>query len=450
MPYNDYAFGLEALNSRSRGSNYPQWGGRWSQYDAYSQLLSLFQTFSYSGVLNTAYRPDLKTGQKGIGWGDTSYQVSGLLYDPWSQYRGIDPRTGGQGPGGVRTWADQSFISYDTPSRAPVDRAVTQRFPSDDGGYATTAITDDGGYKDIGHRTTAINEDGYAHPRPYLPQGGVVSAASSTHTPLYEYEKQMAEDYYFQQGEQYHNVKEDTVKTRIKDAPPPPPPPAPAPAPPPRRRRRRSPIILDLDGNRKLDVTGPTNTTEVANIKNTVTNKEVTNPDKSVDRISTTRHESDTLVNWGTDDGKEGSKTFFDLDGDGQPNRTEWLKKGTNDGLLVIDDGTGNIKSGKQIFGETGLNGEKSKYKNGWEKLRDLYDKDKNGVVEGAELSNLKVWIDKNGDAKTDAGELKTLQELGIVSIDLPKDGSLVGSFTKRKEIGYIDTYHYESTTRVI
>ena len=45
----------------------------------------------------------------------------------------------------------------------------------------------------------------------------------------------------------------------------------------------------------------------------------------------------------------------------------------------------------------------------------------KNGVVEGSELSKLKVWVDDNADAKTDAGELQDLSKHGITQIVIPQ-----------------------------
>ena len=47
-------------------------------------------------------------------------------------------------------------------------------------------------------------------------------------------------------------------------------------------------------------------------------------------------------------------------------------------------------KDGKKVFA------------NGFAKLAFYFDKDKSGVIEGAELKGLKFWVDKDGDAKTD------------------------------------------------
>jgi len=51
-----------------------------------------------------------------------------------------------------------------------------------------------------------------------------------------------------------------------------------------------------------------------------------------------------------------------------------------------------------------------------------------------AHFKDLRVWVDANHDGKTDAGELKTLADLGIVSLDLhaqtstaTDNGNLIG-----------------------
>lgn len=95
--------------------------------------------------------------------------------------------------------------------------------------------------------------------------------------------------------------------------------------------------------------------------------------------------------------------------------KTEWMAGG-EDGLLAWDvDGNGKIESSKELFGEFDVDGTK-KFANGYEKLAAHFDANKDGRVDGAELADaqskgVRVWRDMNGDAKTDAGELTTLDE---------------------------------------
>jgi hypothetical protein len=137
------------------------------------------------------------------------------------------------------------------------------------------------------------------------------------------------------------------------------------------------PIILDLNGDNQLDVTGA-----------------------------------------------DGSKIDFNLFGNGTKVKTEWLKAGTQDGLLVSDfNGDGKIDSGRELMRTTGVNGEQGKYKGGWDKLSQLFDQNHDGKVAGQELEKLQVWVDKDGDGVSEDGELRSVKELGISAIDVPKEG---------------------------
>lgn len=144
--------------------------------------------------------------------------------------------------------------------------------------------------------------------------------------------------------------------------------------------------------------------------------------------------------------GKGGAKINFDLDGDGKQDNVEWMKKGSQDGLLVADfNGDGKINDGSELMRRTGENGEQNKYKNGWDKVSTLFDKNHDGVVNGAELNGLQMWVDSNGDGKTDPGELKSLAQLGISSIDLPKNqGEMDSTFVRNGRTQLARDYDFE------
>ena len=106
-------------------------------------------------------------------------------------------------------------------------------------------------------------------------------------------------------------------------------------------------------------------------------------------------------------------KARFDMDGDGVADRTGWVGKGQ--GILVVDrDGDGRISNGAELSFFL----EKPDAKSGLEALASL-DADRNGVVDSADarFGQLKVWVDQNRNGVSEAGELKSLEELGIVEI---------------------------------
>ena len=147
-----------------------------------------------------------------------------------------------------------------------------------------------------------------------------------------------------------------------------------------RGSKAASPIMLDLNNDGKLGTTG----------------------------VSTAKERIDDQL---------GRTVDFDIDGDGDLDDVEWMD-GQGDGMLV-DDRDGGATSamhgdgaidGKRLFGDQG-----GQYANGYDKLAKL-DANGDGVLKGEELAGLKTWVD-DGDARLEAGELKTLAELGVTEI---------------------------------
>jgi hypothetical protein len=109
------------------------------------------------------------------------------------------------------------------------------------------------------------------------------------------------------------------------------------------------------------------------------------------------------------------SDARFDMDGDGSADDSGWIGRG--DGFLVIDsNGNGLVDSPAELS----LLGLKPGARNSFEALAAL-DSNRNGRIDSgdARFGELRVWADANGNGVTDQGELRTLTDHGIASIDL-------------------------------
>ncbi|WP_208347476.1 calcium-binding protein [Pseudaestuariivita rosea] len=105
------------------------------------------------------------------------------------------------------------------------------------------------------------------------------------------------------------------------------------------------------------------------------------------------------------------SEAYFDLDGDGFAERTGWVSP--DDALLAIDrNGNGQIDDITEVFG--------SEDRTGYEELGD-FDINGDGVINAndAIFSELLLWQDTDGDGRSEAVELSSLQEAGIAEISL-------------------------------
>ncbi|WP_166454817.1 SdrD B-like domain-containing protein [Duganella aquatilis] len=107
---------------------------------------------------------------------------------------------------------------------------------------------------------------------------------------------------------------------------------------------------------------------------------------------------------------REANTGSFDLLGSGKAITTGWLSK--DDGFLAIDkNGNGQIDDISELFGGASKG-------SGFAKLA-TYDSNGDGVVDAkdAQFSSLMIWQDANSNGKTDAGELITLAQAGVVSL---------------------------------
>lgn len=147
-----------------------------------------------------------------------------------------------------------------------------------------------------------------------------------------------------------------------------------------------TPLVLDLDGNNKIDVPGGSWLPATTN--------------------------------------KNAKFVPFDMTGDGFEDLVEWM--GPNDGLLIVYKGSANV-NGLDLFGSAGG------FTHGYEKLS-LLDKNNDGAITDNELNTLSVWQDKNVNGLVDSGEVKSVKELGITSISL-KHHHLASSFVQNGQM---------------
>ena len=129
----------------------------------------------------------------------------------------------------------------------------------------------------------------------------------------------------------------------------------------------------------------------------------------------------------------------FDLLADGHAVHTGWVSNG--DGLLVLDrNHDGLITDGSELFGSATklTNGENAP--NGYAALSELdINHDLMINSEDRVFADLRVWTDTNSNGITDAGEIKTLASLDIVSVSL---NTAVGTSTDNGNVlGLTSTY---------
>jgi hypothetical protein len=108
----------------------------------------------------------------------------------------------------------------------------------------------------------------------------------------------------------------------------------------------------------------------------------------------------------------------FDHDGNKFAEQTGWV--GQNDGMLVWDkNGNGQIDNGAELFGNNTVLKNGSKADNGFTALADL-DSNKDGKVDAndAAASQLRVFKDANSNGVVDDGELLTLAQAGVKSLN--------------------------------
>ena len=113
------------------------------------------------------------------------------------------------------------------------------------------------------------------------------------------------------------------------------------------------------------------------------------------------------------------SNVYFDHDGDGVLTRTGWA--GKDDALLVWDrNGNGRIDTGAELFGDFTPLPNGTLAPNGFAALAAL-DSNGDGIIDASDpaFAELKLWRDADQNGATGAGELISLADAGILSLNL-------------------------------
>jgi hypothetical protein len=111
---------------------------------------------------------------------------------------------------------------------------------------------------------------------------------------------------------------------------------------------------------------------------------------------------------------------LFDLRANGIPELWAWTTTGSDDAFLVLDrDGDGAITSGAELFGNyTDQPANPNLIPNGYLALA-VFDTNRDGQIDSSDpiYPALRLWVDKNHDGMSQAEELHTLAEFGILSL---------------------------------
>ncbi|MGC8814679.1 MAG: hypothetical protein ACP5O4_00500 [bacterium] len=128
---------------------------------------------------------------------------------------------------------------------------------------------------------------------------------------------------------------------------------------------------------------------------------------------------------------------LFDINADGVKDLMEWI--GPNDGLLIF------FKNDKYTEEVDGFNlmSNAFGFANGFEKLFEMFDANKDRVIDKSEMSQLYVWQDKNQDAKVQKDELITLEKLGVSKIVLSYGQDKMESVMYKEDGSIIKTWQW-------
>ncbi|MGQ3892586.1 beta strand repeat-containing protein, partial [Legionella sp. CNM-4043-24] len=118
------------------------------------------------------------------------------------------------------------------------------------------------------------------------------------------------------------------------------------------------------------------------------------------------------------------SNVYFDVNGDGQLDRLAWT--GAADGVLIYDQNSDGLVSSVDEFALSRYLGDSA---TDLEALS-VFDTNGDGRLDAGDenFSKFKVWQDSNGNGVSDAGEMSSLSQRGIASVNLASDHQIYQS----------------------
>ena len=134
---------------------------------------------------------------------------------------------------------------------------------------------------------------------------------------------------------------------------------------------------------------------------------------------------------------------LFDHTGGGVRTGTGWVLP--DDGFLALDrNGNGVIDSGRELFGDSTVKSDGGLAADGFDALRDL-DSNADGKIDAGDTQfyDLRVWRDLNQDGVSQSGELFTLSQLNIASINVAntEHSQILGNGNQIADLGsYVKT----------
>ena len=166
-----------------------------------------------------------------------------------------------------------------------------------------------------------------------------------------------------------------------------------------------------------LDITDPTDVDDEDNLDDHLKEK-----DDEYEKAKKQTPPRDPLIIHLSNDDKIVLSTLddgvnFDLDKNGFAEKTAWI--GEEEGFLALDvNHNGVIDDGGELFGDKFIMPNNLESSTGFEALQSLNDNDDNVInSEDSVFESLLVWVDSNHNGQSEESELRSLEQLGIVSI---------------------------------